>query len=79
MKNGTQGASVGVSGARLFQELVLGPSGDLDFGSLGVTWWIVGVILESVGCGRGPQIEHFGGKDWKQIRKMRSKKQVGKT
>ena len=33
MKNWTQGASVGVSGARLFQELVWGPSGDLDFGA----------------------------------------------
>ena len=62
MKNGTQGASVGVSGARLFQELVLGPSGDLDFGSFGATWWIVGVILDYVRFGRGLQIDQFGKK-----------------
>ena len=60
MKNGTQGASVGVSGARLFQELVLGPSGDLDFESLGANYRIFGVLLDSVGFGRGPQIDHFG-------------------
>ena len=58
MKNGTQGASVGVSGARLFQELVLGPSGDLDFERFGANWQICDVMLDSVGFGRGHQIDH---------------------
>ena len=44
MKHGSQGASVGVSGARLFQERVLGPSGDLDFQSFGATWQICAVL-----------------------------------
>ena len=59
MKTWTQGASVGVSGARLFQELVLGTSGDLDLVSFSATWLFFGVILDSVGFG-SPQIDHFG-------------------
>ena len=69
MKNWTQGASVGVSGARLFQELVLAPSGDLDLGNFGATRRIFNVILDSVGFGRGPQIDYFFEKIGKKLEK----------
>ena len=53
IKNWTRGASAGGSGARLFQERVFGPSGDLDFWSFGATWRIWGVILDPVGIWKG--------------------------
>ena len=45
--------------------------GDLDFGSFGAAWSIFGVILDSVGFGRGPQIDNL-------LNKLETnKKQIG--
>ena len=74
-KNGTQGAFVGVSGVRLFQERVLGPSGKPECLSCGATWQISGVILDPVGFWRGPPNRQLF-KQIENIRKMRPKKRV---
>ena len=48
MKRVPMSASGGVSGARLFQEHVLGASPDLDFRSVRTIWLIVRAVLDPV-------------------------------